>query len=196
MKNLLFLTLLIAFTACQNSENTNEESSDADSNTRTMMEHNDSEESKPLLSPPDSASITVGDLTVKVTFGSPSVRDRVIWDGLVPYNKVWRIGANEATTLAVSKNVMIKDQALPAGRYGLFTIPNEDEWIVILNKVWDQWGAYEYNDKEDILRFSVKPEMVSESKERMDFDLEEADGAVKVIFRWEKLMFSFLINPV
>ena len=193
MKTALMLSFLIILAACQNSDGKKGQSEGGQADTTSMR--NGSQKQKPLLSPPDSASITVGDLTVKVTFGSPSVRGREIWDGLVPYNKVWRTGANEASTFSVSQDVMIDGKELPAGRYGLFTIPNKEEWVVILNKVWDQWGAFEYNDKEDILRFTIKPQMVDDFKERMDFDLEEADGGVKVIFRWEKLMFTFMINP-
>lgn len=196
LKNIFFLLLVVSFTACQSGSG-DENGDDTDQTDTTNTEQSDMEEGdpKPLLSPPDSASATVGDLTVKVTFGAPSIRDRVVWGDLVPYDKVWRTGANEASTISFSQDVTINGEALSAGRYGLFTVPSEGDWTIILNKVWEQWGAYEYNEEEDILRFSVTPEMKEESTERMDFDAETVEGGVKVIFNWEKLTFSFMVNP-
>lgn len=121
--------------------------------------------------------------TVVVNYGSPSVKGRTIWGELVPYDQVWRTGANEATTFTVSKDIMVEGNNLPAGKYGLFTIPGENEWTVIFNKTADQWGAYEYDASKDALRVKVKPEMINESAESLEYQI---DGSALVI-RWEKM---------
>src|SRR4051812_3645735 len=90
---------------------------------------------KTLASPRDTVMGKVDDVVVTVNYGSPSVKGRKIWGRLVPYNQVWRTGANEATTFSVSKDVLVEGKPLAAGTYGLFTIPGENDWTVIFNKV-------------------------------------------------------------
>ena len=127
---------------------------------------------------------------VNMQYGSPGVKERKIWGDLVPYNEVWRTGANEATWIEFDKDVTIAGQKIPKGKYGLFTIPAESEWTVILNKVWDQWGAYDYDEKEDLARFNVVPQKSDSSKERLEFSVDD-----DVTFAWENLTFSFDIEP-
>ena len=79
---------------------------------------------------------------------------------LVPYNEVWRTGANEATTIEFDNDLFIEGNKVLSGKYSLFTIPNKMEWIIILNKVYEQWGAFKYNEEEDLIRFKVKPEII------------------------------------
>src|SRR5210317_797179 len=101
-------------------------------------------------SPRKQASGQVGDVTVSIDYGAPSVKERVIWGGLEKYGKVWRAGANENTTIAFDKDVKIGKTAVPAGKYGFFIIPSENEdWVVIFNKKNDGWGAYSYNKDDD-----------------------------------------------
>jgi hypothetical protein len=102
---------------------------------------------------------------VTVTYSRPNVKGRVIFGGINPYGQVWRTGANAATTITFSENVIMEGHTVPAGTYSLFTIPEKDEWTVILNKTAKQWGAYSYKEADDFLRFKVKPEYLAEKRE-------------------------------
>lgn len=125
---------------------------------------------------------TVDGVSVTLEYGRPNVKGRTIWGGLVPYGKVWRTGADEATTITFSQDVMVEGQKLAAGTYGLFTIPGEKEWTVIFNQVADQWGAFGYDSGKDALRVTVEPR-AHEMVESMDFVIEDGE----VVLRWEKL---------
>ncbi len=124
---------------------------------------------------------------ITINYGSPAVKGRQIWGALVPYNEVWRTGANEATNIEFSKDVIIEGQELKAGKYGLFTIPGESEWTIIFNSVWDQWGAYDYDASKDVLRIKVSPRTHEPLAERLDFVIGK-DGISLV---WEKLEVPF-----
>ncbi|MEO6133443.1 MAG: DUF2911 domain-containing protein, partial [Saprospiraceae bacterium] len=142
----------------------------------------------PRVSPKASVSYTIGLTNVEIHYGAPAVKERVVWGGLVPYNKVWRAGANEATTIEFSTDVNIEGQNLKAGLYSLFFIPGETEWTVIFNKKSDQWGAYEYDEAEDALRFPVQPKMNEGMQERLTYtinDMKPDMGYVKL--SWEKM---------
>ena len=142
----------------------------------------------PRLSPAASVSYTIGYTKVDVTYGAPAVKERVIWGGLVPYEKVWRGGANEATTIEFSTDVNIEGQNLKAGKYSLFFIPGETEWTCIFNKKLDQWGAYEYSEDDDVLRFTVQPKMNEGMQERLTYSIHDMKmdmGYVKL--SWEKM---------
>ncbi|MGB3617905.1 MAG: DUF2911 domain-containing protein [Catalinimonas sp.] len=141
-------------------------------------------------SPAKEASGTIDGVEVSINWSSPAVKGRTIWGDLVPYDKVWRTGANEATVIRFDEDVTIEGQALPAGEYALFTIPTEGEWTIIFNEEAAQWGAYKYDDTKDALRVRVKPQMVSDSQERLEFMVEEA-GEVKM--RWEKALVAFSV---
>ncbi|MDB5136313.1 MAG: hypothetical protein JWP37_2916 [Mucilaginibacter sp.] len=95
---------------------------------------------KPMASPRDSVSGTVAGSTIKISYGSPSVKGRKIWGGLVPYDQIWRTGANPATIFETSKDIKIGGKTLPAGKYSLYTKPGEKEWKVIFNSQTGQWG--------------------------------------------------------
>lgn len=134
---------------------------------------------------------TVGSIDgVEVTleYGRPNVKGRQIWGGLVPYDKVWRTGADEATTITFGGGVTVEGEALEAGTYALFTIPGESEWTVIFNSVAEQWGAYNYDSGKDALRVSASPR-ASEHVESMDFVIEGS----AVVLRWEKLAVPFSV---
>jgi len=102
-------------------------------------------------------SQTVGVCSISVEYGRPSVRNRAIFSKLVPYEKVWRAGANEATTITFDHPINFEGKSVAAGKYGLFMIPRKDSWTIILNKDWSQWGAYNYDSTDDVLRVNVKP---------------------------------------
>ena len=132
---------------------------------------------------------TIDGVSVTLEYGRPEVREREIWDGLVPLGKVWRTGADEATTITFSADVTIEGQALAAGTYSLFTVPGEDEWTVVFNTVAEQWGHYEYAEAKDALRVTVKP-TTGEHVEALDFVI---DGD-QVVLRWETVAVAFTVG--
>lgn len=143
-------------------------------------------------SPAAVAEGTVDGVTIKINYHSPKVKGRTIWGGLEPYDKVWRTGANNATTIEVSGDVKIGKNKMPKGKYALFTIPKKgDSWTVIINKEAEQWGAYNYKESEDLFRFEVNVERTLEIYESLKFDIKD-DGTV--VFSWEYKSFSFKIN--
>lgn len=110
---------------------------------------------------------------VTITYSRPSVKDRVIFGGINPYGEVWRTGANAATTISFTENVIFEGHSVPAGTYSLFTIPEKEEWTIILNKTAKQWGAYNYKQKDDLLRVKVKSTYRAEKRE--SFTIQFAD---------------------
>jgi len=142
-------------------------------------------------SPPAKVSENVGSTLVTIDYSQPSIKGREIWGGLVPYGKVWRTGANEATTFEVSTDVKVEGESLKAGKYGLFTVPSENEWVIIFNSVSDQWGAFSYDESKDVLRVKVKPEQVADNTEKMTFKISD-DGMVSLM--WGKLVVNFNVS--
>jgi hypothetical protein len=148
----------------------------------------------PQPSPRAKVFQTIGLTDVEIVYSSPGVKDRVIWGKLVPLDKIWRTGANEATTIEFSNDVMIEGNKLAAGKYGLFTIPGKDEWTFIFSKQANLWGTGGYKQEEDALRVKVKPASAP-SCERMTFKFADVtDDSGKVILHWEKLMVGFSIT--
>jgi hypothetical protein len=142
-------------------------------------------------SPPKTAEAKVDGGMVTIDYSSPAVKGRTVWGELVPYGKMWRTGANEATTIMLEKDMMVGGKKVPAGKYALFTIPGKDEWTVVLNSVWDQWGAYNHDESKDVHRFTVKPQMHDENQERLVFNISD-DGEVTMM--WEMLSISFEVG--
>ena len=122
-------------------------------------------------SPAATAKGKIGAADLTVNYSSPGVKGRTIFGGLEPYGKVWRAGANEATTVEFSKNVTVEGKPLPAGKYGFFLIPTTTQWTVIFNKVPKQWGAYEYDAKQDALRVMVTPRKTAALTERLVYEV-------------------------
>jgi hypothetical protein len=149
----------------------------------------------PRPSPAASVSQTIGVTEVTLRYSRPGVKDRKIWGGLVPYGEVWRTGANENTTIQFSTPVKVEGKELPAGIYGLQTIPAEGKWTLILSKDADLWGAFDYKPENDALRAEVTPKPNPEHVERMEFDFEDlTDNSATVVLRWEKLAVPFRIE--
>jgi tetratricopeptide (TPR) repeat protein len=137
---------------------------------------------------------TVGLSEITMTYHQPAVKGRPIWGDLVPFNQVWRAGANENTTFQFTDPVKIAGKDLPAGIYGFHIIPTANEWTLILSTVYTGWGSYSYNEKEDALRFKVNPS-ASDFKERLLYDFEDAtDSTVNAVMEWEKVKISFPIK--
>jgi len=145
---------------------------------------------KEKKSPAATATGIIVGSTITVNYSQPSVRERKIWGDLVPYNKVWRTGANEATTFETTKDIKVEGVLLPAGKYALFTIPGENEWTIIFNKTASQWGAFKYKEKDDQLRVKVKAEKAPSFTEQLTFFVDKN----KVFFRWENLEVGFNVK--
>lgn len=141
-------------------------------------------------SPPAQATGQVGAATITIDYSTPSVRGRELWGALVPYGKVWRTGANEATIFNTTGDLTLGGKTLPAGKYGLFTIPNENEWVIIFNSVWDQWGHYNYDTTKDVLRISATPGSSEEFVENMTFTV--GDGQVRLL--WGNLILPIPVG--
>ena len=140
-------------------------------------------------SPPALVTQKVGDVTISIDYSQPSVKGRTIGKDLEPKDgNVWRTGANEATVFEVDKDVMVEGKALPKGKYGLFTLINGDDWTIIFNKTWKQWGAFSYKDADDALRVIVKAGKADPFSEKMTFVIAETGkisllwGDIKVVF--------------
>ena len=148
----------------------------------------------PRPSPKASVSQTIGVTEVALHYSSPGVKDRTIWGELVPYNEVWRTGANENTTITFSTPVRIQGKELPAGTYGLQTIPTPGEWTVIFSKDAELWGAFNYKPENDALRIQVKPQP-ADPRERMIFTFDNTtDTSSDVVLHWEKLKVPFTVE--
>jgi hypothetical protein len=149
----------------------------------------------PDASPKASVSQTVGLTDITIAYHRPAVNKRKIWGELVPYNEVWRAGANENTTIAFSTPVTVGGKGLPAGTYGLHTLPGEKDWSVMLSTVSSAWGSFSYDAKEDAVRFTVTPSTVPGSEERLEYRFEDpTDNSVNVVLSWEKLRLSFPVT--
>lgn len=134
---------------------------------------------KPVASPRDSVSGSAAGSTITINYGSPSVKGRKVWGELEAYGKVWRAGANEATTFTTTKAIKVQGKPLAAGTYGFFLIPNENgTWTAIFNKVAKQWGAYKYDEKQDALRVDVKTK-TSPATERLVYTVAPSGFSLK-----------------
>ena len=140
-------------------------------------------------SPPAKVTETTNSGTViTIDYSQPAVKGREIGKDIAPYGKVWRTGANEATVFEVSKDVKVEGKALPAGKYGLYSIPGKDEWTLIFNKTWKQWGT-NYTEADDALRVNVKPGKAPAFTERMTFNVDKS-GKVSLLWGNEKVDFT------
>ncbi|AEE50978.1 DUF2911 domain-containing protein [Haliscomenobacter hydrossis] len=145
---------------------------------------------KPRVSPPAEATATVKGKKITISYGQPSVKGREIWGKLVPYGQVWRTGANESTSIEFSEDVMVQGKPVPKGKYALFTIPNEKEWTIIINKSI-KWGAYTYKEDEDVLRVMAPVKKAKAFTEQMAFAVSKK-GVVSLM--WENVQVDFKVK--
>ena len=128
---------------------------------------------------------------ITLVYSRPNVKGRKIFGGMEPMDKVWRTGANSATMITFTEAVKIEGQDLPAGEYGLFSIPNANEWTVIFSKNAKQWGAYTYDQKDDVLRVKVKTKALKDNVETLTMqfaNVSESKAQLQVM--WENLSFA------
>jgi hypothetical protein len=148
----------------------------------------------PRPSPKASLMQAVGLTDITINYNRPGVKGRAIWGALVPYDKVWRTGANEATTIEFSEDVWINGNKLTKGLYSLHSIPTAGPWTVIFNSVAQQWGSYSYDPAKDALRIQVTPEP-AEHREWLTFEVPEmTTDTAKVVVRWEKIAVPFTVD--
>jgi hypothetical protein len=148
----------------------------------------------PTLSQRAIGTQRIGLTDITVNYCRPLVGGREIWGKAVPYGQVWRSGANENTTIAFTDDVSVEGHALPAGTYGLHTIPTADQWTIIFSKNSTSWGSFSYDEKEDALRVTVKPH-AAEFVEAMEYSFDDPKpDSVAVTLRWEKVAVPFRVS--
>jgi hypothetical protein len=156
-------------------------------------QENDDKSKRP--SPAATATETLeSGATVTIDYSQPALKGRVIGKDVEPMQgKVWRAGANEATTFEVDKDVTVEGNKLPAGKYALFMIDNGNAWSIIFNKTWNTWGAYDYekNKDQDALQVNVKPEQATASTERLTYNIDKSG---KVSLLWGDKAVSFNVK--
>lgn len=138
---------------------------------------------------------TIGLTDVVVKYHRPAVKEREVWGKMVPYNAVWRAGANENTIIKFSKNVKIEGEDLAAGTYGFHVIPNEEEWTIIFSNNSTSWGSYSYNEKEDALRVAVKPSKAKQWHEYLNFSFDGINAQSAICnLNWADLTVGFSVE--
>jgi hypothetical protein len=142
-------------------------------------------------SPPALVTQTIASgAVVSIDYSQPSVKGRIIGKTVEPKeSEVWRTGANEATVFETSKDLTINGKTLPAGKYGLFSLSGKDNWTIIFNKKWKQWGASDYKQDDDALRISVKPQTAAPFAEKMTFSIDKS-GEVLLLWGDNKVAFT------
>ncbi len=148
----------------------------------------------PRVSQHATVSQRIGVVDITIDYHRPLVNGREIWGALVPYNGVWRAGANENTTISFSHTVKIDGKNVPAGTYGLHMIPTENQWEIILNKDFRAWGSFFYKEENDLMRFSAAPK-ATDFTELLTFSFDEVTpNSTTAVLRWEKLKVPFTIE--
>lgn len=146
------------------------------------------------VSPAATLSQDFGLSQIKLSFARPAVKGRKIWGEVVPFGQVWRTGANAATSITFTHPCKVAGKDLPAGTYGLFAIPTEKTWTLILSKQAQIWGSYDYKADQDVLRFEVQPE-AAPHQEYLDYRVQVQDlDHARVELAWEKLKVAFPVE--
>ncbi|MET4081380.1 hypothetical protein ABIB40_001326 [Pedobacter sp. UYP30] len=149
------------------------------------------QDTAPRPSPAATAKGMAAGSEITINYSSPAVKGRKIWGGLESFDKVWRAGANEATTFQTSKDIVVEGKKLPAGTYSFFLIPKENgTWTAIFNKEAKQWGAYKYKEGEDALRVDVKTKTLKAPQERLVYNVNKQGFTMN----WDKVSVPIMIK--
>ncbi len=153
----------------------------------------------PRLSPKDSAKISLNDLDIKVEYNRPSKRDREVFGALVPFNKVWRTGANEASTFSTNKDLMIDGMLLKKGKYTIWTVPMQDSWKVMLNSKQYEWGVNEkmepmWDPNYDAIELEVATEQIDSTVEKFTIAFDNTTGNLKLTMAWDNTKIEVPID--
>lgn len=188
MKKLnILIAIVLLMISCKNEKTTSEEQKHNHNATEKVEEPK-----KKSLSPHTETMAMIGDAHIHIDYSSPGVRGRIIFGGLLAYDQVWQAGAHMATWIETNKDLTINEQLLPAGKYGFFTIPSKNEWTVIFNSNWNQHGKDDYDEKDDVLRFKVKPIISDELTEHLEYQvikINDSEGSISL--SWEKVSIKF-----
>ena len=189
LKNLYLIFLILLLTDCFQSKKHDNHSHHSSTNSANTSNNN--------LSPHTFSMKMINGAHIHIDYSSPSVRNRIIFGGLLAFDEVWQSGAHNATWIETDYDLKINDKLLKMGKYGFFTIPSKDEWIIIFNSNWNQHGKDEYDEKDDVLRFAVTPETLEENVERLRYEVNEiGDGIGEISLLWEKIKVSFQFKIV
>lgn len=189
LKNLYLIFLILLLTDCSQSKKHDNHSHHSSTNSANTSNNN--------LSPHTFSMKMINGAHIHIDYSSPSVRNRIIFGGLLAFDEVWQSGAHNATWIETDYDLKINDKLLKMGKYGFFTIPRKDEWIIIFNSNWDQHGKDEYDEKDDVLRIAVTPETLEENVERLRYEVNEiGDGIGEISLLWEKTKVSFQFKIV
>jgi hypothetical protein len=150
---------------------------------------------KPRPSPLAIASARYKDTYLKITYSQPHKRERLIFGSLVPYGEVWRTGANEATEITLTRDILMNNQPLKAGTYSLFTIPEPDIWTIIINSDVGLWGAYNYNPKMDVMRFQVPAQIMQGAVyEPFTIMIDQKNDKADIVLAWDSVQVRIPIQ--
>ena len=149
---------------------------------------------KPRPSPLEVVTMKYEDTYVKITYGRPHKRGREIFGDLVPYGKVWRTGANEATEITTTGEISLAGNKVAPGTYTVFSIPEKDHWTIILNSDLGQWGAYKYKEEYDVLRFDVPAESMKKVFEPFTIEFEQKKEKVFLNMMWDTTRVSIPVE--
>jgi Protein of unknown function (DUF2911) len=142
---------------------------------------------KPVASPPETATVSLSGHTVTIDYGAPSMRGRKIMGEVVPYDKVWRTGANDATSLTTDVALKVGGTMVPAGADTIYTGPGASRWLLIINKQTKQWGT-EYHQEQDLARIPMQSKTLSSPQEKMSITFENTHGSsTELHIRWENV---------
>jgi hypothetical protein len=173
MKKIIFTCVLLAFTALSYAQ------------TYTV----------PAASPKQTIEQQFSISNIKVEYGRPAVKGRKIFGELVPFGKIWRTGANNATKLTINQKVLFGDKQLMPGEYALFVIPNAKQWQIILNKDANAWGAYTYDEKQNVLETVVSVQNTPTFQEYLEIKMDpKNDNLVHLVITWEKTKIEIPIQ--
>lgn len=149
--------------------------------------------------PPASSTQSIkqgfGIKNIALTYQRPNIKDRAVFGSLVPYNEVWRTGANNIPSITFEEEVSIEGHKVPVGTYGIFTIPTATTWTIILSKNVQQWGSYQYKQEEDFLRFTVPSQKLNDKVETFTMQFEDVTtNSTKLTLAWDKTKVGFTIT--
>ncbi|HSP40423.1 MAG TPA: DUF2911 domain-containing protein [Gillisia sp.] len=181
MKNVMMILMSIVLIGCANEKKQEETHENHAPNAETSA-------TPKSLSPHSSSMAMINGAHIHIDYSAPSVRERVIFGGLVGYNTVWQAGAHKATWIETDKDLMIDGKTLKAGKYGFFVIPGKEQWQVMFNSRWDQHGKDEYDEADNMLTMQVSPEELDENQEILTYEvIEKNDKEGIIVLTWEKI---------
>jgi hypothetical protein len=149
---------------------------------------------KPRVSPVAISKTMLGDIYIKVVYGQPQKKNRVVFGELVPFGQVWRTGANEATEIHFTSPVSFSGKKVDVGLYALFTIPGKDTWTIILNKGLGQSGSFQYDEKLDVVRVEVPVNKSNKIYEAFTLSFSKMDDGVSLAMNWDDVVLTIPIK--